>query len=90
MEKEENQNNNPTNKSLEAENADNDISKNVVIPESTKRVILALDNDEAGEKMFEECKERFSNLNKAVSRLRPKPEYKDFNDELRGIKFNAN
>ena len=29
MEKEENQNNNPTNKSLEAENADNDISENV-------------------------------------------------------------
>ena len=35
------------------------------------------------------CKERFSNLNKAVSES-PKPEYNDFNDELRGIKINAN
>ena len=62
---------------------------NVDIPERTKRVILALDNDEAGEDMFQKCKERLSNLNKAVSRLRPKPEYNDFNDELRGIRINA-
>ena len=56
---------------------------NVQIPERTKKVFVALDNDEAGEQMFQKCKDRFSNLNKAVSRLRPKTEYKDFNDELR-------
>ena len=62
---------------------------NVQIPERTKKVFIALDNDEAGEQMFQKCKDRFSNLNKAVSRLRPKTEYKDFNDELRGIKFDT-
>ena len=62
---------------------------NVEIPQSTKTIILALDNDEAGEQMFQKCKERFSNLNKAVLRVRPKPEYNDFNDELRGIRINA-
>lgn len=59
---------------------------NVVLPEDNRKVILAVDNDKAGEKMFLKCKEKFRNMGKAVSRLRPKPEYKDFNDELRGIK----
>jgi len=59
---------------------------NVILPEENRKVLIAIDNDDAGEKMFQKCLERFSNLKKAVSRLRPKPEYKDFNDELRGIK----
>jgi len=58
---------------------------NVEIPSRTKKIVLALDNDEAGEKMFHKAKKRFQELNLGVSRLRPKPEYNDFNDELRGI-----
>jgi|TARA_B110000305_G_C19436451_1_gene639254 5S rRNA maturation endonuclease (ribonuclease M5) len=59
---------------------------NVEIPWGIRKVILALDNDNAGQTVFEKAKDRFGRMNLGVSRIKPSPDYKDFNDELRGIK----
>jgi len=59
---------------------------NVEIPGGVRKVILALDNDTAGETVFQKAKERFSSMNLGISRIKPNQNYKDFNDELRGIK----
>ena len=59
---------------------------NVEIPSYIRKITLVLDNDEAGHKVFEKAKERFSLMNLGISRILPDAEYKDFNDQLRGIK----
>ena len=59
---------------------------NVEIPKITQKIILALDNDNAGNKVSERATQRFSEMGLSVSRIRPEKTYKDFNDELRGIK----
>ena len=58
---------------------------NVEIPKQTQKIILALDNDDAGSKVVERATERFGKMGLSVSRIRPEKRFKDFNDELRGI-----
>tara|TARA_B100001059_G_scaffold78444_1_gene76224 strand:+ start:2659 stop:3537 length:879 start_codon:yes stop_codon:yes gene_type:complete len=58
---------------------------NVEIPKETQKIFLALDNDQAGNKVCERATERFAQMGLSVSRIRPEKEFKDFNDELRGI-----
>ena len=59
---------------------------NVELPSHIRKITLALDNDEAGHRVFEKAKERFSSMNLGISRITPDADYKDFNDQLRGIK----
>ena len=58
---------------------------NVEIPKETQKIILALDNDDAGNKVAERSTQRFADMGLSVSRIRPEKHFKDFNDELRGI-----
>lgn len=58
---------------------------NVEIPKETQKITLALDNDDAGNKVVEKATQRFAEMGLSVSRIRPEKHFKDFNDELRGI-----
>lgn len=58
---------------------------NVEIPKETQKITLALDNDDAGNKVVEKATQRFADMGLSVSRIRPEKHFKDFNDELRGI-----
>ena len=58
---------------------------NVEIPKETQKITLALDNDDAGNKVVEKATQRFADMGLSVSRIRPEKHFKDFNDELRDI-----
>jgi|GEM_PF-770139 len=56
------------------------------IPDTVKRLIVAADNDEAGERAARQTADLHSFGNRQCWIRRPSPAFKDFNDELRGIK----
>lgn len=56
------------------------------IPESIRLLTVAADNDLAGKRAARCAAETFAVSGREVRVMRPKPEFKDFNDQLRGIK----
>jgi len=55
------------------------------LPPAVLRVIIAADNDAPGEQAAMRAAERFASEGRHVRIMRPDPEYKDWNDQLRGI-----
>lgn len=55
------------------------------LPPIVSSVIIAADNDAAGEQAARRAAERFANEGRRVRIVRPDPAYKDWNDQLRGI-----
>lgn len=58
----------------------------MVIPGTVQELIIAADNDAAGERAAHSAADRFGVGERGVRIMRPSPGFKDFNDELRGIK----
>lgn len=57
----------------------------VEFPPIVAEIILAGDNGDSGRKAVNEARAAFSERGLAVSEVYPSPDYKDWNDELRGI-----
>lgn len=55
------------------------------LPPIVSSVIIAADNDAAGEQAARRAAERFASEGRHVRIMRPDPAYKDWNDQLRGI-----
>ncbi len=55
------------------------------LPSIVSRVIIAADNDAAGEQAARRAAERFASEGRQVRIMRPDRAYKDWNDQLRGI-----
>jgi DNA primase len=55
------------------------------LPPIVSSVIIAADNDAAGEQAARRAAERFASEGRRVRIMRPDPAYKDWNDQLRGI-----
>lgn len=55
------------------------------VPPVVSSVIIAADNDVAGEQVARWAAERFASEGRQVRIMRPDPAYKDWNDQLRGI-----
>ena len=55
------------------------------LPPNVASVIIAVDNDAAGEQAARRAAERFASEGRHVRIMRPDPAYKDWNDQLRGI-----
>jgi len=59
---------------------------NMIIPQTVRRLMICADNDPAGEQAAMRAADAFMVGGREVRILRPAPGFKDFNDELRGIK----
>ena len=57
----------------------------ISLPPIVSSVIIAADNDAAGEQAARRTAERFASEGRQVRIMRPDPAYKDWNDQLRGI-----
>lgn len=55
------------------------------LPPIVSSVIIAADNDAAGEQAAWRAAERFASEGRQVRIMRPDPTFKDWNDQLRGI-----
>ena len=55
------------------------------LPPLVSSVIIAADNDAAGEQAARRAAERFASEGRHVRIMRPDPAFKDWNDQLRGI-----
>lgn len=55
------------------------------LPPTVSSVIIAADNDVAGEQAARHAAERFASEGRQVRIMRPDPAFKDWNDQLRGI-----
>lgn len=55
------------------------------LPPIVSSVIIAADNDAAGEQAARRAAERFASERRQVRIMRPDPAYKDWNDQLRGL-----
>lgn len=55
------------------------------LPPVVSSVIIAADNDAAGEQAARRAAERFASEGRQVRIMRPDPAYKDWNDQLRGL-----
>ena len=55
------------------------------LPPIVSSLIIAADNDAAGEQAARRAAERFASEGRQVRIMRPDPAYKDWNDQLRGI-----
>jgi DNA primase len=55
------------------------------LPPIVSSVIIAADNDAAGEQAARQAGERFANEGRQARIMRPDPIYKDWNDQLRGL-----
>ncbi len=55
------------------------------LPPSVSRVVIAADNDAAGEAAAIRAAERFTTGERSVRVMRPEPPFKDWNNQLRGI-----
>ena len=55
------------------------------LPPIVSSVIIAADNDAAGEQAARRAAERFASEGRQVRIMRPDPAYKDWNDQLRGL-----
>lgn len=55
------------------------------LPPIVSSVIIAADNDAAGEQAAQRAAERFASEDRQVRIMRPDPVYKDWNDQLRGL-----
>ncbi|WP_288934773.1 toprim domain-containing protein [uncultured Sphingomonas sp.] len=55
------------------------------LPPIVSIVVIAADNDAAGEQAARRAAERFASKGRQVRIMRPDPAYKDWNDQLRGI-----
>ena len=55
------------------------------LPAIVSSVIIAADNDAAGEQAARRAAERFASEGRRVRLMRPDPAFKDWNDQLRGI-----
>lgn len=55
------------------------------LPPTVSSVIIAADNDAAGDQAAQWAGERFASEGRQVRIMRPEPAYKDWNDQLRGL-----
>ncbi len=58
----------------------------MMIPPEISKLTVAADNDEPGERAALKAADTFAIGNRDVSIMRPEPAFKDFNDQLRGIR----
>lgn len=56
----------------------------VCVPDDVSSIVIAADNDEAGEAAAQRAAEAFARPGRRVSIMRPDPAFKDWNDQLRG------
>lgn len=60
--------------------------KSMVIPDTIKSLTIAADNDAAGMSGAQEAGDAHNVSGRCVNIMRPSPGFRDFNDELRGIR----
>jgi DNA primase len=59
----------------------------IAVPDWVQRLTIAADNDAAGERAARRAVDAFDVGGRVVRVMRPEPQFKDFNDQLRNIKF---
>jgi DNA primase len=58
----------------------------MILPEATRRVLVAGDNNPPGRKAAQDACATFLAQGRQATPIFPAPEFEDFNDELRGIR----
>jgi len=61
------------------------LMSSIAIPEQVRRVVIGADNDPAGKSAAQRAADAFNVFGRDVRIMLPSPNFKDFNDELRGI-----
>ena len=60
--------------------------ENVLFPSKVKKVTIACDNDDAGERYAKKLARRLLNEKRSIEFINPDKEFKDFNQQLKEYK----